>query len=300
MDLSNVKFNMDTELVLNVGYPMGKTNAPRAYNKLFSELGMNAIMLPVEIKNGKTEEFVEACKTLGIRYFSPTMPHKKAIIDYLDVVDESSRLFRSVNAVRFDDDGKSYGVGMDGKGAVKAIKSSGIDLAGKKAVMLGSGSISGVIGYELSKYGITSLTILNRTIDKAEEIANILRTNTDMAVEAMAWTEENLNQAMSEADLLLQLTPLGMAGFAHTYEYLGFIDYLPERAVVFDVIINPPDTPVIAAAKSRGLKTVPGMKMLAGQMEEIFQFMFGVKLSEENKDACVQELCDFLGVPYER
>lgn len=300
MNLENMKFNMDTKIVLNVGYPMGKTNAPRAYNKLFSELDMNAVMLPVEIEKGKTEEFVEACKTLGIKYFSPTMPHKKAIIDYLDVVDECSRLFRSVNAVRFDDDGKSYGVGMDGKGAVKAIKSSGLDLEGKKAVMLGSGSISGVIGYELSQNGVKELTILNRTIDKAQEIAAILNDNTHMTVKALEWTNENLDEAVKGADLLLQLTPLGMAGFGNTYEYLGFVDHLPDHATVFDVIINPPDTPVIGAAKKRGLKTVPGMKMLAGQMEEIFNFMFQVELTEDNKDACVKELCDFLGVPYEK
>ena len=151
MNLENVKFNTDTKLVLNIGDPMGKTNAPRAYNKLFGELDMNAIMLPVEVKKGMLPRFMEACKMLGIRYISPTMPHKKDIIPLLDDVDESSRIFQSVNAIRIDEDGTSHGVGMDGKGALNAILSSGARLEGKEAVMLGSGSISGVIGLELSK-----------------------------------------------------------------------------------------------------------------------------------------------------
>ena len=88
MNLENVKFNTDTKLVLNIGDPMGKTNAPRAYNKLFGELDMNAIMLPVEVKKGMLPRFMEACKMLGIRYISPTMPHKKDIIPLLDDVDE--------------------------------------------------------------------------------------------------------------------------------------------------------------------------------------------------------------------
>ena len=116
MNLENVKFNTDTKLVLNIGDPMGKTNAPRAYNKLFGELDMNAIMLPVEVKKGMLPRFMEACKMLGIRYISPTMPHKKDIIPLLDDVDESSRIFQSVNAIRIDEDGTSHGVGMDGKG----------------------------------------------------------------------------------------------------------------------------------------------------------------------------------------
>lgn len=194
MNLENVKFNTDTKLVLNIGDPMGKTNAPRAYNKLFGELDMNAIMLPVEVEKGKLPQFMEACKMLGIRYISPTMPHKKDIIPLLDDVDESSRIFQSVNAIRIDGDGTSHGVGMDGKGALNAILSSGAQLEGKEAVMLGSGSISGVIGLELSKHGIRKLTILNRTVEKAQEIADILNTHTSMETKALASTPENLDK----------------------------------------------------------------------------------------------------------
>lgn len=299
MELHNLKFNLDTKVVLNIGDPMGKTNAPRAYNKLFSELDMNAIMLPLEVKSGTLDKFMDACKLMNIRYFSPTMPHKKDIIPYLDEVDESSRLFQSVNAVKIDENGKSYGVGMDGKGALDAIKSSGIDLKGKKAVMLGSGGISGVIGLELSRNGIKQLTILNRTIDKAKGIADILNTNTAMDTYAKEATPKNLDEASKDANLFLQLTPLGMMGFGKTHEYLGFVEHLPKSCLVFDVIINPVETPVIKEAKKRGLKTVPGMKMLAGQMKEIFKFMFDVDVTPENKKACMEELCDFLGVTLE-
>lgn len=253
-------------------------------------------MLPVEIPKGKLKEFLDACKTLNIRYFSPTMPHKKDIIPLLDHVDESSRLFQSVNAVRIDENGVSHGVGMDGKGALSAITDIGISLKGKEAVMLGSGSISGVIGLELSRHGVKKLTILNRTAEKAAEIAHILNQHTDMKTFAYAATPDALDFAAQTADLFLQVTPLGMAGYGKTHDYLGFMDLLPKSCVVFDVIINPVDTPVIAAAKKRGLTTVPGMKMLAGQMKEIFNFMFQVDLTNENQKSCVQELCNFLGV----
>lgn len=296
MKLENVKLNVETKIVLNIGDPMGKTNAPRAYNKLFSELDMNAIMLPLEVPQGSLKEFMKACKVMNIRYFSPTMPHKKDIIPFLDEVDESSRLFQSVNAVKIDEHGVSHGIGMDGKGAVGALLSGGISLAGKRAVMLGSGSISGVIGLELSRKGVRQLTILNRTLKKAEEIVKILSENTQMEVSAKEAIPEEIDQAAQSADVFLQLTPLGMAGYGKAHEYIGFIDLLPSDCTVFDVIINPVDTEIIKAAKKRDLKTVPGMRMLAGQMKEIFKFMFDVELTQENQEACLKELCTYLGV----
>jgi shikimate dehydrogenase len=296
MNFTSLKANIDTRLVLNVGSPIAKTNAPYAYNRLFCELGMNALMIPVEIPRGKLESFMRACKTLNIRYFSPTMPHKADIIRLLDNVDETSRLFRSVNAVRIDDDGVSHGAGMDGRGAVSAMKDCGIELRGRKAFLLGTGSISGVIGLELAKNGVTELIALNRTLKSAEEIAGLLNSNTAMNVTTLAATPENLDLAAAKSDLFLQCTPLGMTGFDATHEYTGFVGKMPHDGVVFDAVINPPDTPVIKAAKNRGLKTVPGMRMLAGQIGEIFNFMFGVTLTQENKEACIQELCTHLGL----
>ncbi len=296
MNLENVKLNLDTKLVLNVGFPMGKTNAPRVYNKLFSVRDMNAIMLPVEIHKGELKSFMEAVRTLNIRYLCPTMPHKADIIEYLDDVDEYSRLFKSVNAIRIDDEGISHGTGMDGKGAVRALTDAGVELEGREAMMIGAGSISGVIGLELARKGVRKLTLLNRTVDKAETITRILNEHTDMQADAIVSSPENLDKISKTADVLLQATPLGMAGYEHTHPYLDFINQLPDDATVFDVIINPPDTPVIARAKARNLQTVPGMNMLVGQMSEIFKFLFDVTLTREDKASCIDELCSYLGL----
>lgn len=296
MKLENVKLNLDTELVLNIGCPIGKTNAPRVYNKLFEKLGMNAIMLPAEIQKGELPQLLEACKTLNIRYLCPTMPHKADIIPLLDDVDETSKMFCSVNAVKIDEDGTSHGVGMDGKGAVRAMVNGGAKLNGITAMLYGAGSISGVIGYELSRQNVKKLYIANRSREKAEKIAQILRNNTAMEVVVISTDKEDLDQAAAECKLLANLTPLGMKGYPYKHEYLGFIDKMPKDAAVFDCIINPPDSEVILAAKANGLLTIPGMQMLVSQMDVIFDFMFGVTLKEEDKEACIDELCSWLGV----
>ncbi len=88
-----------------------------------------------------------------------------------------------------------------------------------------------------------------------------------------------------------------MKGFPQQHDYLGFIDRMPKSATVFDCIINPPLSETIQAARRNGLNTVPGMQMLVAQMDVIFAFLFGKTITEADKQACIQELCRYLGVP---
>lgn len=296
MKLENVKLNVKTDLVLNVGYPMGATNAPQCYNKLFEVLDLNKIMLPVEIRKGELPEFLDACRLMNIRYLCPTMPHKADIIPLLDDVDEVSRLFRSVNAVRIDDDGVSHGVGMDGKGACRAMENGGVHFDGIHALMYGAGGISGVIGYELSRRGVKKLTIANRSREHAEVIANILRDNTPLAVDVIDTSHEALDRAAESSELFVNVTPLGSKGCPYTHPYLGFIDRMPKTASVFDSVINPPKTETILAGEKNGLNTVPGMQMLVSQMDVIFKFLFDIDLQPAHKQACIDHMCRYLGV----
>ena len=295
MKLENVKLNLETELVYNVGDPIGKTNAPRCYNKLFELLDMNAIMLPCEIKKGQLPQFLDGCRLMGIHYLCPTMPHKGDFVELLDDVDETSRLFRSVNAVKLDDNG-SHGVGMDGKGAVRAMLDHGANLSGIEAMLYGSGGITGVVAYELAQAGVKKIYIANRTPEKAEQIANIVRDHTPADAAVIGTDPVSLDKTAERCGLFANLTPLGMTGFAHKHDYLGFMERLPKTASVFDSVINPPMSETILAAKECGLNTIPGMYMLVSQMDLIFDFLFGKKVTNENKEACIDELCSFLNV----
>ena len=93
------------------------------------------------------------------------------------------------------------------------------------------------------------------------------------------------------------LTPLGMKGFDKKHDYLGFIDRMPKTATVFDCVINPPLSETITAARTAGLNTVPGMRMLVAQMDVIFKFLFNQTVTGADKQACIEELCNYLGVP---
>ncbi len=296
MELNHIKMNIDTGLVLNIGYPMKNSNAPIAYNSLFASRNMNMLMLPLEVPRGGLSDLLSACRTMNVRYLCPTMPHKGDIIPLLDDVDELSRVFHSVNAVKIDPDGTSHGVGMDGRGTVNALLAAGVKLDGARVMLVGAGAICGVIGVELSRQGVKALEILNRTRDKAQAIAEKLNAHTSMKAAADTMDAASLARGAERADILIQATPLGMKGYGADYQDLSFIDRLPGHATVMDVVLNPSVTAIRRKAMERGLATVPGMEMLLGQMDAIFGYLWDVKLTREDKEACADALCAHLGV----
>ncbi len=133
--------------------------------------------------------------------------------------------------------------------------------------MLGAGAITGVIGRELALAGVRELTIVNRTLEKADFVADILRKNTSgMEIYTMEMTRENLDAAARDKDLMLQCTSMGFKGSGRDYDYVDFIENLPGHAVVLDVITNPPRTRIIKKADACGLKKIIyGINMLLGQ-----------------------------------
>ena len=134
----------ETRYIPLIGSPIGGSTASYLYNQIFAAFGINAMSYPVEVKKGELPEFLAAVKFMNTPGCVLTSPHKQDIIQYIDDVDEASRVFRSVNTLRFREDGRIEGHGLDGKGVIGAFDDNGVDLKGKEVVMLGAGGISGI------------------------------------------------------------------------------------------------------------------------------------------------------------
>lgn len=290
MSLENVKQNMYTRYIPMVGYPMDHSSASFVYNKLFEIYDINAIMWPLELEPGRLGEFMKAYPVLNIDKIALTMPYKAEIIPYLDQVDECSRLFHSVNIVKVEE-GRTIGSGLDGKGCVEALKVAGVPLEGLEVMMIGAGSISGVVGYELARCGVKTIRICNRTLAHAQSVAETLNAHTAARVEAYSDAPEVMDRVAAQSGLVLNVRPVGMHGYAAQAPYLGYVDRLPQDAWVMDAIVNPPVTPLIAAARAAGHRTVLGMDMMIEQMSVIFDFWYGLRPGPEEKKACKEVLC---------
>lgn len=285
MTIDQLSFTLNTKLFPIIGYPMGQSSASYAYNPLFIANGIDEIMWPVEVPVGKLGDFVAAFKTFGMKHFCLTMPHKAAIIPYLDEVVPESRIFNSVNVVKADENGRLIGIGMDGKGNMAAIKRAGVSVKGMNVFILGSGSIVGAILLQMAKEGARKVTLVNRSMERAEALVKTVHEHTDLEIECLPFTNENLDKAAAECDFFMQSTPLGLFGFPEDHTYLGFMDKLRSDAVVMENIVNPPMTKVAQYAKQRGLKLIYGIDMMVGQLAEIFEFCYGYKPAEAHLEA---------------
>ena len=296
MNLAHLSFTMNTKLFPIIGCPMGQSSASYGYNPLFAGNGIDEVMWPVEIPVGGLGDFMAAFRTLGMRHFTLTMPHKAAIIPYLDEVDERSRIFQSVNAVKVDSNGRTVGIGMDGKGNMAAILNAGVDVRGMHVVILGSGSIVGVILLELAEHGARKVTLINRSADRARNLIDVVRTHTAMEIDYLPFTNESLDKAASCCDFFMQATPLGLYGYPQDHTYLDFIGKLRPDAVVMENIVNPPMTKFAAAAKAAGHQVIYGVDMMLGQLAEIFTFCFGFEPSEASVKACRESVYGYFGL----
>lgn len=288
-----LKCDMNTKLFPIIGCPMGQSSASYAYNPLLAHNDVDEIMWPVEINPGSLPEFMSAAHTLGIRHFTLTMPHKAPIIPLLDEVDEESRLFNSVNAVRIDENGRSYGKGMDGVGNMAAIKRAGVDVTGMHVLILGAGSIVGVILLELSRHGVKKVTLANRSLQNAQKLEQVVRAHTNMDITCIPFDDASLNQAAQSCDFIMQATPLGLKGFGKDYTYLGFLDKLQPHAVVMENIVNPPFTTFAKYASSKGHKVIYGIEMMLGQVGEIFKYCIGRAPTEASMLAAQQSVYQY-------
>ena len=293
MSMKNVLQNVDTRLIPIIGYPMAQSSASFAYNYLFEAHQKNAIMWPLEIARGNLPAFFKACETVKTDRFTVTMPHKSDILPLLQEVEPSSKLFGSVNAVKHAD-GKWHGVSCDGKGCIAALLNKGRSLAGKHVVMIGAGGISGVIGYELSKAHAKSLTIINRSLESARKVAEILNEHTDINANAEMLNAKTLARQAERAEVLLQCTPLGMKGYGIDHADLEYVDRLDRKCIVMETIVNPYRTSFVQKVESKGLLCIHGVDMLAFQLGEIFDFWFQEKVSPEEIGSCREIVVRYL------
>lgn len=264
--MMHFKSDLNSKLVGLIGNPLDHSVSPKLHNALYQFYGINAVYLPFVLEEEQLPDFLHAAKTLKMSGFGVTMPFKDKILRYIDDAEEPAKMFNCVNQVQIRPDGATYGIATDGLGMCQAIENAGFRISGKNAMVLGAGAISGVIGYELAKRGAKRVVFFNRTLEKAREIAKKVHQTTGVATDYKPLVRSDLDAIAPESHLVVQCTSLGMYGMNQDFEYLGFIDLLPDGSLVADAIYNPETTAILAKAIQRGLMTINGIQMLVWQL----------------------------------
>jgi len=258
--------NGKTRVCAIIGDPVEHSLSPVMHNAAFKKLGLNLVYVAFTVTSTELKTAVLGAKSLGLKGLNVTMPHKNAVMNYLDAVDSTAKSIGAVNTV-LNNQGKLIGYNTDGSGAMIALQENGVDPEEKKLVLLGAGGAAKAIAYQAAQ-DVEELVILNRTPEKAKKLAEALK-SFGAKVKAGTLSSKVLEEELPTTDILVNATSVGM----HPDVDISPVpsDLLHSDLSVMDIIYNPLETKLLKDAKSAGAKVVSGIEMLLYQGAVAFE-----------------------------
>ena len=255
--------NATTRLCGVIGDPVSHTLSPAMHNAAMASLGLDYAYLAFQVKSAELFAAIQGIKALGLRGLNVTIPHKVAVIQFLDELDPMAADIGAVNTI-VNDKGRLKGYNTDASGFLQSLRAAGFNPQGKRIVLLGAGGAARAIGFSLAQSG-SYITVLNREIEleQAVLLAQNLSRVAKSKVSAFALDAANLKVALRGADLLVNATSVGMApGVGETPVPAGL---LQSELTVFDVVYAPLETRLLREAAAKGCRVISGLEMLVRQ-----------------------------------
>ena len=261
---------MNTGTILRagvVGHPVKHSRSPIIHGYWLEQFGINGRYDRYDVKPEDFSHFVKTLSEQGLQGVNVTIPHKEAAFLALDEATERARRLKAANTLWFEN-GKLWGDNTDSIGFLANLDQGhpGWDINAKSALILGAGGAARAIIAGLQERNIEKITIVNRTRERAEELA--LMSGGQVAV--AEWSK--LSFQLESADLVVNTTSLGMSGQPDLDLSL---DPLGKNALVTDIVYVPLETNLLKQARLRGNPVVDGLGMLLHQAVPGFEHWFG-------------------------
>jgi shikimate dehydrogenase len=252
-----------------IGWPVSQSRSPKLHGYWLEKYKIPGAYILLPVQPEKVGDAIKGLVALGFAGCNVTIPHKLAVMPLLDNIDPLAKRMGAVNLIVVGEDGKLTGFNKDGYGWFESIKEKKPDFNVKAgpAVVMGAGGGARAITFTLADEGAPEVRLINRHKERADKLA----ADCGKPVRVVPW--EQRMDALEGANLLVNCTNQGMIG----QQPLDLpLDKLPSTAYVSDIIYNPMETPLLAAARQRGNATVNGLGMLLHQARPAFKAWFGV------------------------
>jgi shikimate dehydrogenase len=262
-----VKITAHTRIAGVVGNPARHSLSPIIHNAWIEEAELDAVYLAFEPPPERFRQFVDGLRGGPVLGLNVTIPFKEEALALADKASQSARRAGAANLLRFQPDGAVEADNTDGQGMIRSLVNAGFALErdnGSKAVILGAGGAARGAAAALTEAGAARIDIVNRTIERAQELASM-----DPRIVARGWAEAS--DALEGASLLINATSLGMAGQPPLELSM---DRLPRAAMVMDMVYRPLATALLKQAKARGNAAADGLSMLINQAAPSFALIF--------------------------
>jgi shikimate dehydrogenase len=253
-----------------IGWPVAQSRSPVLHGHWLSQYGVKGTYLPLPVQPEQLADAVRGLRALGFSGCNVTIPHKLGVLKLVDRVDPVAARIGAVNTIVVQDDGALSGFNTDAYGFLASLRDVQDDFkaSASPVVILGAGGAARAVVVALLDDGAAEIRLTNRTMERAQELSRI----DPSRITVIDWGKRNT--ALEGAALLVNTTSQGMVG----YPPLDLsLDALPKTAMVSDIVYNPLETPLLAAARKRGNKAVDGLGMLLHQAVPAFEAFYGVR-----------------------
>ena len=257
-----------------IGYPIGHSISPAFQQAALDHLGIAAEYRAYAVHPDNVGDFVRGLRSPTVSGINVTVPHKEAVMPHLDEIDDWATEAGAVNTI-VNQDGRLLGCNTDGYGFLRALRESGnFDPAGKRVLVLGAGGSARGVVQALLRANISHLSIANRTPARAQTLAQLATARATPAVAMGLADAAGLAAAIADAALIVNCTALGMHhGPDETASPLAG-QSIPPGCLVYDLVYNPMQTPLLRQAENAGAATLGGIAMLVYQGAASFEHWF--------------------------
>ncbi len=273
-----------------IGNPVRHTMSPLIHNTLAEETGTNLVYVPFEVSEEGLRSAVRGAYELGIRGLNVTVPYKSDVIQYLKYTDPLAQSIGAVNTLVRDEAIKGYrGYNTDMTGLYRAMLEEGIELENQTVVILGAGGVARPTAHLCINKGAARVYILNRTLEKAEAIADEIMDERVIPMDIERYREVLLKE---ERFFAIQCTSVGLfpdVGSAVIEDE----EFYRHVYAALDVVYKPLETKFLKLAKAAGARTFSGLKMLLYQGVDAFELWNAdrnIKISKEQSDRLYKTL----------
>jgi shikimate dehydrogenase len=278
-----------TKLAFLLGHPVGHSLSPVMHQAAFAAAGLNAVYLPWAVAPDRLAAAVQGLHAMeNLLGVNVTVPHKEAIVPLLEGLTPEAEAVGAVNTL-LAREGKLLGDNTDGAGFLAALREDlGCEARGLSAAILGAGGAARAVAMSLARAGARRLVLLNRNVDRAKRLAELVAARHPAGCQVTAQPLHPIWRIpeVAEIRLLVNTTSVGLqSSDPPLFDYAS----LSAPIVVCDLIYNPPETPLLRAARAQGCQAGNGLPMLLYQGALAFERWTG-------KSAPVQAMREALGI----
>lgn len=261
-----------------IGNPVEHTLSPVLHNTLAEHTGQNLCYVPLKVESS-LEAAVKGAYAMNFLGTNVTVPYKSDVIPFLKDIDPLAKQIGAVNTlVRVEGGFKGYNTDMPG--LYRAMCSDGVEIAGEKVLILGAGGVARAVAVLLADKGAAEIILLNRTVEKAGQIAEEVNAFAGKEVARAMANEDYVKLPAGETYLAIQATSVGMHPNVEDV-VIADAAFYEKIHTGYDLIFNPPKTRFMQLVKEAGGKAYNGAKMLLYQGVIAYEYWTDTKVSDE-------------------